>query len=129
MKIINGKQLGFMPDGTVFSDIKDDGFDPNGINGDMSIHGLYIMCGHGTYCPAESGKFNGVLHMLDYIPCTGTYVLTYNNKNGVDEFYWNTVDDTDSNDYTEEDWVVVYEKEEVEKIISNLLWALDGCKE
>lgn len=30
LKIINGKQLGFMPDGTVFSNIVDDYFDSNG---------------------------------------------------------------------------------------------------
>lgn len=56
MKIINGKQLGFMPNGTVFSDISDEYFRPNGGNGDMTINMIY---------------------------------------------------DTDSNDYTEHDWVVV----------------------
>lgn len=30
MKIINGKQLSNMPDGTVFSEIVDRNFDPNG---------------------------------------------------------------------------------------------------
>lgn len=81
MKIINGKELGFMPDGTVFSDIIDKHFDPNGVNGDMNINGLNIMCGHDdTWCPVESGKFNGVLHMLGYVPCTGTYVDTYNDE-------------------------------------------------
>ena len=128
MKIINGKQLGFMPDGTVFSDIVDSHFDPNGANGDMTINGINIMCGHGEWCPVESGRFNGVLHMLNYIPCTGTYVDTYNENGKVDEDFWDTATDTDSNDYTENDWVVVYEKEEVEKIIENLQWALNGCK-
>ena len=66
-----------MPDGTVFSDIVDSYFDPNGTNGDMTINGINIMCGHGEWCPVESGRFNGVLHMLSYIPCTGTYVDTY----------------------------------------------------
>lgn len=129
MKIINGKELGFMPDGTVFSDIIDKHFDPNGVNGDMYINGLNIMCGHSTWCPVESGRFNGVLHMLGYVPCTGTYVDTYNGEKGVDELYWDTITDTDSNDYTENDWVVVYEKEEIKKIISNLLWALNGCED
>ena len=66
--------------------------------------------------------------MLNYIPCTGTYVDTYNKNGEVDEYYWDTITDTDSNDYTENDWVVVYEREEVEKIIENLQWALKGCK-
>ena len=128
MKIINGKELGYMPDGTVFSDIKDNHFDPNGANGDITINGVNIMCGHGKWCPIESGRFNGILHMLDYVPCTGTHVDTFNDENGVDEYYWDIITDTDSNDYTENDWVVVYEKEEVEKIIENLQWALNGCK-
>lgn len=122
MKIINGKQLGFMPDGTVFSDIVDRYFDPKGANGDMNINGLNIMCGHGTWCPIESGRFNGVLHMLGYVPCYGTYVE-------YDDDDWNSITDTDSNDYDENDWVVVYEKKDVEKIIENLQWALNGCKD
>lgn len=38
MRIINGKQLGFMLNGTVFSDITDEYFRPNGENGDMTIN-------------------------------------------------------------------------------------------
>ena len=128
MKIINGKQLGYMPNGTVFSDIFDPHFDPNGVNGDMTINGLHIMCGHDCdWFPQSSGKFNGVLHMLNYVPCTGTYVNTFNDENGVDVDYWDTMTDTDHNDYTANDWVVVYERAEVEKIIENLQWALNGC--
>lgn len=129
MKIINGKQLGFMPNGTVFSDITDRYYNPTGANGDMTINGLHIMCGHGKWSPVESGKFNGVLHMLNYVDCTGTHVNTYNTEEKVDEDYWDTITDTDSNDYTENDWVVVYERAEVEKIIENLQWALNGCKD
>lgn len=123
MKIINGKQLGFMPDGTVFSDITDDYFDPKGANGDMIINGLNIMCGHGTWCPVESGRFNGVLHMLGCVSCYETYVDEY------DDDDWSSITDTDSNDYTENDWVVVYEKKDIENIIKNLQWALNGCKD
>lgn len=130
MKIINGKELAHMPNGTVFSDIDDKNFDPNDVNGDMFVRGINIMCGHNdTNCTVESGRFNGVLHMINYIPCSGTYVDTYNDESGVDDLYWNTITDTDSNDYDEDDWVVVYEKEEVEKMIENLQWALNGCKE
>ena len=128
MKIINGKQLGYMPNGTVFSDITDKYFDPNGANGDMTINGINIMCGHGSWAPTESGQFNGVLHMLNYVPCVGTYVSLVNDENGVDELYWDATTDTDSNDYTKDDWVVVYERAEVEKIIENLQWALNGCE-
>ena len=124
MKIINGKELGFMPNGTVFSDITDNHFRPNGTNGDMDINGLHIMCGHDDkWCPVESGRFNGVLHTLNYVSCTGTEVVSWDE----DGEFFNTIVDTDSNDYTENDWVVVYEKEEIEKIIENLRWALKGC--
>lgn len=121
MKIINGKQLGYMPDGTVFSDIRDNHFDPNGANGDMTINGLNIMCGHGKWCPVESGRFNGVLHMLGYVSCHGIYADEY------DDDDWSAITDTDSNDYDENDWVVIYEKNDVENIIKNLQWALNGC--
>lgn len=66
--------------------------------------------------------------MLNYVPCVGTYVSLVNDENGVDELYWDTTTDTDSNDYTKDDWVVVYERAEVEKIIENLRWALNGCE-
>ena len=46
MKIINGKELGHMPNGTVFSDIKDTDFNPNYFAGDVFINGLNIMCGY-----------------------------------------------------------------------------------
>ena len=124
MKIINGKELANMPNGTVYSDIIDDYFDPNGANGDMTINGLNIMDGHDDkYCPVGSGFFNGVLHMLNYVTCTKTCVNEY------DRDFGNTLTDTDQNDYTEDDWVVVYEREEIEKIIENLQWALRGCKD
>ena len=122
MKIINGKELGFMPNGTVFSDIHDSYFDPNGPNGDIDINGLHIMCGHDDkYCPIESGRFNGVLHMLGYVSCKGTSVDNSLYKEGA------CITDTDSNDYTENDWVVVYDREDIEQIIENLWWALKGC--
>ena len=121
MKIINGKELGFMPNGTVFSDIVDKSFAPSGLNYglDATINGLHILCGHDSYFTQETGKFNGVLHMLDYVSCF--------NKDITEQPDWDTLTDTDSNDYTEDEYVVVYEKEEIEKIIENLQWALNGC--
>jgi hypothetical protein len=125
MKIINGIQLADMPNGTVFSDITDSHFDPNGSNGDMTINGLHIMCGHDDkYCPVGSGRFNGVLHMIDYV----TYYKTETEISGrYDEELWNKTTDTDSNDYDKNDWVVVYNKEEVRAMIRNLTWVLTGC--
>lgn len=121
MKIINGKQLGFMPNGTVFSEIVDKYFDPYSPNGDMDINGLNIMCGHSKWCPIESGKFNGVLHMLGYVSCSGIDVDYYDRDD------WKSITDTDSNDYDERHWLVVYDKEDIKAIIENLQWALDGC--
>ena len=78
MKIINGKELGFMPNGTVFSEIIDAEFDLEdakyGI--DATINGLNIMCGHDDYFPPSSGKFNGVVHMLDHVSCFNKEVNT-----------------------------------------------------
>ena len=120
MKIINGKQLGFMPNGTVYSELCR-GFDPNGANGDMDIYGLHIMCGHDDkWSPVDSGRFNGVLHMLGYVSCYKTEVEEYDDT-------WRSLTDTDQNDYTENDWVVVYDEKDIRAIIENLQWALEGC--
>lgn len=121
MKIINGKQLAHMPNGTVFSDIIDPYFDPNDRNIDMIINGLNIMCGHDNYFTPEFGKFNGCIHMLNYISCNGIEV-----ENDVYDQFSNIID-TDMNDYTGEDWVVVFDEHEIKKIIENLQWALKGC--
>ena len=128
MKIINGKQLAHMPNGTVFSDITDSNFEPDGNNGDMTINGLHIMCGHDEsddYWSTKGGHFNGVLHMLDYVTC---YETTPEDGGFFDEEEWNSTIDTDNNDYDENDWVVVYDENEVMAIIRNLCWALNGCK-
>lgn len=123
MKIINGKELGFMPNGTIFSDIIDKDFVPSGAKYglDVTINGLHILCGHCSGLPESSGKFNGVLHMLDSVSCF--------NKEITEQPDWYSITDTDYNDYTENDYVVVYEKEEIENIIKQLQWALNGCNE
>ena len=118
VKIINGRELGFMPNGTVFSDI-DDNYFGNIEYLDATINGLHILCGHDdSIFPESSGKFNGVLHMLDTVSC--------HNKEIDEQPDW-AIYDTDFNDYDENDYVVVYEKEDIEKIIENLQWALQGC--
>ena len=123
MKIINGKELGYMPNGTVFSDIIDKNFVAEnakyGLN--ATINGLHILCGHDDIFPESSGKFNGVLHMLDSVNC-------FNNKVYTEIEDWDSIYDTDFNDYDENDYVVVYEKEEIENIIKRLQWALNGCE-
>ena len=128
MRIINGKDLGYMPNGTVFSDINDKYFDPNGDNGDIVINGLSIICGHNEsddFWSTESGHFNGVLHMLDYVTCHETETETehYDVKEE-----WNSIMDTGSIDYDENDWLVVYNPDEVMCIIRNLIWTLSGCE-
>lgn len=132
MKIINGKQLGYMPNGTVFSHIDSSLIEKYGWNGDMTLNGLHIMCGHDdSWFPVESGMFNGVLHMVDYVHCLdGRIVYSFEDPNGgTPEDYWDTITDTDFNDYDENDWVLVYDREDIEKLIENLQWALRGCKE
>ena len=99
MRIINGKELANMPNGTVFSNITDSYFDPNGNNGDMTINGLHIMCGHDDkYCPVGSGRFNGVLPMLKYVTCYRTETEI---GGRYDEELWNTATDISNNDYDE----------------------------
>lgn len=117
MKIVNGKELGFMPNGTVFSDINDKYFDDK-YELDATINGLHILCGHCATFPESSGKFNGVLHMLDNVRCF--------NKEIVEQPDWDAIYDTDYNDYSEDDYVVVYEKEDIENIIKQLQRALRG---
>lgn len=120
MKIINGRELGFMPNGTVFSDIAEPDYEPNTFKGDVTIHGLHILVGHDETLTPESGAFNGVIPMLDFVSCKGTKVL--------DDLEWYTewgmVYDTTNGDYAENDWVVVYNKEEIKHIIINLQKAI-----
>ena len=124
MKIIDGKELGFMPNGTVFSEIIDGEFDPKNAKYeiDATINGLHILCGHDDFFPESSGKFNGVVHMLDTVKCFNKEIHTT-----IED--WSESYDTDFNDYDEHVHFVVYEKEEIEGIIKNLQWALNGCKE
>lgn len=127
MKIMNGEQLAHMPNGTVFSDIIDPHFKPDGNNGDMVISGLHIMCGHDesdNYWSSEAGHFNGILHMLQYVTC---YKTIAEDEGFYDPEEWNSATDTSSVDYTKDDWVVVYNVDEIMAIIRNLCWALNGC--
>lgn len=127
MKIVNLAELSIMPNGTVFSEINDPHF-YKGIIGDMNIDGLNVMCGHDDrWCPVESGKFNGVLHMLNYvslckdsngnIDIEGDYTF--------DEF---AATDTTEYDYDKNAMFVVYDKTDVIEIINVLQWALTGCE-
>lgn len=59
--------------------------------------------------------------MLDSVNC-------FNNKVYTEIEDWDSIYDTDFNDYDENDYVVVYEKEEIENIIKRLKWALNGCE-
>lgn len=119
MKIIKGRDLKYEPNGTVYSDITDKYFDPNGVNGDMEINGLHILVGHDDkYNPIGEG-FNGVFHMLDYVTCRGTKVEKYHPfalSNGCT--------DTAMCDFEEDEYVVVYTKEEIWSLINTLTWSL-----
>ena len=127
MKVVNLEELSRMPNGTVFSRIIDEHF-YRGIMGDMAIDGLNIMCGHDDMCcPVKSGKFNGVLHMLNYVPL-------YRELDGsVDidgdyEFIDYAITDTARHDYDKNDMFVVYDNTDIIEIINVLQWALTGCK-
>ena len=125
MKIVNIKELAHMPNGTVFSEIVDDNFGK--CNGDMDIDGLNILCGHTEdgYFSENSGHFCCVLHMLDYVEVKmdrqDGYILL---ENSISE----TTTDTCDHDYDENSYFVVYEESDILKIIDNLTWALNGCR-
>ena len=122
MKIISQKELGHMPDGTVYSEITDPHFKI--YDGDAEIRGLHIICGHDDdgYFSVESGHFNGVLHMLEYVTHSGTECL-------MDEDEWDTATDTTESDYEKDDYFVVYSPDEIKAIINNLQWALGFAQE
>lgn len=132
MRIVNLEELSKMPNGTVFSKINDPSF-YKGVEGDMDIDGLNIMCGHDDkWCPIESGKFNGVLHMLNYVPL---YRDSHNKVKIESDFIFgdNTVadyaiTDTAKHDYDKNDMFVIYDKTDVIEIINVLQWALTGCE-
>ena len=127
MKVVNLEELSRMPNGTVFSKITDESF-YKGIIGDMDIDGLNVMCGHDeTWCPINSGKFNGILHMLNYVP------LYRESDGSVDidgdyEFTDYAITDTAKHDYDKNDMFVIYDKTDVIEIINVFQWALTGCE-
>ncbi len=127
MRIISQKELGYMPNGTVFSEITDPNF-YKGINGHMEINGLNIICGHDsadTRFTPEAGHFNGCLHMLDYVSHTNKIC----DNEEFDEDDWFTTTDTCEFDYDNDRYFVIYSKDEIKAIIRNLKWALNGCTE
>ena len=122
MKIISQKELGYMPNGTVYSEITDPDF--KFYSGDAEIRGLHIICGHNNdgYFSAEGGHFNGVLHMLDYVTHKGTECL-------IDEDNWHTATDTTEFEYDKDDYFVIYSPDDIKAIIGNLQWALGFSQE
>lgn len=127
MEIVNLEELSRMPNGTVFSKINDPLF-YKGIIGDMGIDGLNIMCGHDDkWFPVESGTFNGILHMLNYV---SLYKDSNDNIDIKGDYTFNefAVTDTAKHDYDKNIMFVVYDKTDVIEIINVLQWALTGCE-
>ena len=120
MKIIKQSELGFLPNGTVYSEFLESGKPSEGYN--MFI-GLNIVCGHHEqgYFSKEEGHFNGVLHMLEGVDVNDG--VLYDEEN--DE--WNVLTDTCEYDYDEDEYFLVYDKNDIEKIIKALQWALTEC--
>ena len=121
MKIVNGKELAFMPNGTVFSEITDVELAPTAKFGiDARINGLHVLCRHGDYFPPSSSKFNGVVHILDCVRFfnteTSTTIVDYTDLCGI-------------NFNDEKNHFAVYDKEDIEGIIKNLQWVLNGCED
>lgn len=127
MKIVGIKELSKMPNGTVFSEIDPRMHKQYGA-GDFDICGLNIMCGHDDkYCPVESGRFNGVLHMLNYVSVrrNSDGTLSLDSEFGYDDY---AVTDTVDYDYDKDAQFVVYDNTDVIEIINVLSWALTGCE-
>lgn len=127
MKIVNLEELSRMPNGTVYSEI-DPRCHRRGGAGDFDLCGLEIMCGHDNkYSTKESGFFNGVLPMLNYVSVR----RDLNGKLYLDSDYnFNeySVTDTAKCDYDKDAMFVVYDKTDVIEIINVLQWALTGCE-
>ncbi len=126
MKIISQKELGYMPNGTVFSEIVDPNF-YRGVNGDMDINGLNIICGHNENdyrSSSEAGHFHSCVHMLEYV---SQWNKVCENED-YDEDYWFNSIDTCEYDYDEDRYFVVYSKDDIRAMIRNLEWALKGCQ-
>lgn len=117
MKVVNGKDIGKYPNGTVFAVINDPHYPE--YSGDMDINGLNIICGSDG-----NGHFNGVCHLLNYIDVGGTVIDEYNTNQ-----FWYIPTDTVEWDYDENDWLVVFEKKDIEKIIASLIWAYYGTED
>ena len=117
MKVVNGKDIGKYPNGTVFAVINDPHYPE--YSGDMNINGLNIICGSDG-----NGHFNGVCHLLNDIDVDGTVIDEYNTNQ-----FWYIPTDTVEWDYDENDWLVVFEKKDIEKIIASLIWAYYGTED
>lgn len=126
MKVVNLEELSRMPNGTVFSEI-DPRFHREFGAGDFDICGLNVMCGHSKYSTEESGFFNGVLHMLNYVSVRrdSNGKLYLDSDYNFDEF---NITDTAKCDYDKDAVFVVYDKTDVIEIINILQWALTDCK-
>lgn len=126
MKIISQKELGYMPNGTVFSKIVDPNF-YRGVNGDMDINGLSIICGHDEnddYSSSESGHFHACVHMLEYVSQQNKVCK----NEDYNEDYWFDSIDTCEYDYDKDRYFVIYSQDDIKAIIRNLEWALRGCE-
>ena len=117
MKVVNGKDIGKYPNGTVFAVINDPHY-PD-YSGDMDINGLNIICGSDG-----NGHFNGVCHLLNDVSIGGTVIDEYTTE----QFWYNPTDTTEY-DYDENDWLVVFDKKDILRIASMLMWAYDEAKD
>ena len=117
MKVVNGKDIGKYPNGTVFAVINDPYYPE--YSGDMNINGLNIICGSDG-----NGHFNGVCHLLNNVDVCDTYIDEDNTNQ-----FWYIPTDTTEYDYYADDWLVVFEKKDIEKIITSLIWAYRGTED
>ena len=122
MKLIKAKKLGFEEPGTVFSEVSS--FSKNRINelgdkcfDDIELCGFSIMCGGD-----RNGFFHACLHIPDYV------TLDHGKPVRISDDDWNSTCDTSTADFDEDDWVIVWDKDEVQHIIDNLKWAINGMK-
>lgn len=122
MRLIKAKKLGFEPAGTVFSDISRHSNERinelgNHCFDDVELMGFSIMCG---------GDDNGFFHACLDIP---NYVsLDYGEPVFLTDEEWKSTCDTSTADFNEDEWVIVWDKSEVQHIIDNLTWAINGMK-
>lgn len=108
MLIVNYKDFVKMPAGTVYAT-----YSP------CILGELHIKTDEG-HARADGWYFNGAMPLLPYVEAFQTGEPHENNI---------AIYDTDSTDYDETDFFAIFQPRDIERMIAQLRWALDDCRD